>query len=907
MSSSSKYVINTWRAIILFTLVLSVTALSLSVWDIVRIQKTEDTHTHVRLASTKSTLSKSFERTNSMEWQQNRDITIPLRLDGVLVEIGDTVLLKDETDSTLNGFYQYRKVGILSQIGSLTTSSVLIREGERYQNVIFTTLYDESKRAFAFREQGRLNDATTTSLTGPTGVQGASLTGPTGAQGNDSMVTGPTGAQGAQGASLTGPTGAQGNDSMVTGPTGAQGAQGASLTGPTGAQGNDSMVTGPTGAQGAQGASLTGPTGAQGPQGNDSMVTGPTGAQGAQGSSITGPTGAQGPQGNDSMVTGPTGAQGIQGASLTGPTGAQGPQGNDSMVTGPTGAQGASLTGPTGAQGAQGPQGNDSMVTGPTGAQGIQGASLTGPTGAQGPQGNDSMVTGPTGAQGAQGASLTGPTGAQGVQGASLTGPTGAQGASLTGPTGAQGPQPANITVVMTAAENLTIGQPVGSVPVNATVARALRSAFSNAYGITVRETTPGNNLLCAIGGDKYVVVNSVSLNVYATVVSIDQSTNTLTQGTSTIVASGNSTTPFNTAGTTLAVCKVDTDKFAVFYPHGTNNCGHVVCTVSGTTITPGTPANFAVNLLTNGFWGATNVSTNNGVFFVKLGSTSNCRIVPFSVSGTVLTPLTTQAPGANSVTNNASYIATIGVNKVVLVTRVSTTSLFAQVATVSGATIVSLGTEVQISTTTSNTATLMDGFQVVSPTTDVFVVVQSGSTDTTRLLTACTVSGTTITAGTTISVVAAGNLGGLWAANSTQLYLVGSNSSNVALTSITRSGTTLTAGPTGNWVANFAPRMVVLTDNGCPSINTASTTALSTWWVGLSSNYIGIVQNTVSRNGSATVLIQGIDANQSGLAAGSVYSVANGTLTAVNPLATVSTLSDIHIVRALSTTQIKV
>ena len=97
------------------------------------------------------------------------------------------------------------------------------------------------------------NDLPYGGLTGPTGAD-STVEGPIG-------PTGPTGATGPQGAAstITGPTGANG----ATGPTGAQG-----LTGLTGAQG----PTGPTGATGIQGP--TGPTGSAGP-------TGPQGATGS--------------------------------------------------------------------------------------------------------------------------------------------------------------------------------------------------------------------------------------------------------------------------------------------------------------------------------------------------------------------------------------------------------------------------------------------------------------------------------------------------------------------------------------------------------------------------------------------------------------------------------------------------
>lgn len=148
-----------------------------------------------------------------------------------------------------------------------------------------------------------------------------------------------------------------------------------------------------------------------------------------------GGVGPQGPQG-------PQGAQGSSGtAGSSGSSGAQGPQGaagpqGPQGATGSNGAQGAAgATGAQGVAGAQGPQGA-------VGSQGPQGDSITGPQGASivGAQG----AIGPQGSQGPQGAAGVGTQGPQGPQGATGTGtqgPQGAVGVGTQGPQGAQGPQ----------------------------------------------------------------------------------------------------------------------------------------------------------------------------------------------------------------------------------------------------------------------------------------------------------------------------------------------------------------------------------------------------------------------------------------------------------------------------------
>ncbi len=474
------------------SLSIGVTALALTVFWKFQSKTSPDALNNVRVASTESILKDSIRNSENgfrLSRVEEKGLEIDFKVDGVSLDVGDQILLKDESDPTLNGVYIYDEYHTLIPIanGSIhrTTAegsvnwTVLVREGNTYTGKVFSAHSIDSK--VSFREQGSILDSvgdlsltsalnaneysilagantlkkltagTNVSIddtsdalvfnvvgnigvgnaTGPTGPQ-STVMGPTGPQGTGptgptSDVTGPTGPQmtGPTGPQVTGPTGPQSN---VTGPTGPQ------MTGPTGPQSN---VTGPTGPQ------MTGPTGPQvtGPTGAQSNVTGPTGPQvtgptGAQ-SNVTGPTGPQvtGPTGAQSNVTGPTGPQ------VTGPTGAQsnvtGPTGP--QVTGPTGAQ-SNVTGPTGPQ-VTGPTGPQSNVTGPTGPQvtgptGPQ-SNVTGPTGPQvtGPTGAQSNVTGPTGPQ------VTGPTGPQsnvtGPTGPQITGPTGAQ-SNVTGPTGPQ-------------------------------------------------------------------------------------------------------------------------------------------------------------------------------------------------------------------------------------------------------------------------------------------------------------------------------------------------------------------------------------------------------------------------------------------------------------------------------------
>ncbi len=355
-----------WILLVLCLLV-GATALSLVVYTRLNQTSHDDTLNSVQAASTKSILT-GLQRNewNGFRTVDEKGIEIPVIVDGVRVQVGDQILLKDEEDPSMNGVYRYDADHTLVPIsnpstqrtlGTFVNLTILVREGDTYKGKVFSTENNESR--ISFREQGSILDTGVTAaleltsaldqneysiLAGPSTVKklaaGANITIESTddaliIQSSGSGGIGPTGPLGPPGTGPTGPawTGPTGSSSTITGPTGPSG------TGPTGPSSN---VTGPTGAQ----SNVTGPTGPQ--------ITGPTGAP----SNVTGPTGPQmtGPTGPQSNVTGPTGPQ------ITGPTGPQ------SNVTGPTGAQ-SNVTGPTGPQ-VTGPTGPQSNVTGPTGPAG---------------------------------------------------------------------------------------------------------------------------------------------------------------------------------------------------------------------------------------------------------------------------------------------------------------------------------------------------------------------------------------------------------------------------------------------------------------------------------------------------------------------------------------------------------
>ncbi len=97
-----------------------------------------------------------------------KGIEIPFVVDGVRIEVGDEVLLKDEVDPLLNGVYQYDEFRTLVRTdkaaanrssGTFSNFSVFVREGSTYKNSVFVTqLGSTTTNDLRFKLQGRLAD-----------------------------------------------------------------------------------------------------------------------------------------------------------------------------------------------------------------------------------------------------------------------------------------------------------------------------------------------------------------------------------------------------------------------------------------------------------------------------------------------------------------------------------------------------------------------------------------------------------------------------------------------------------------------------------------------------------------------------------------------------------------------------
>lgn len=449
-----------------------------------------------------------------------------------------------------------------------------------------------------------------------------------------------------------------------------------------------------------------------------------------------------------------------------------------------------------------------------------------------------------------------------------------------------------------TAKTNLTVGQPVGVTSlVNSYVSASMLSTNSATHSIpNTSSVVLRQKNTCAIGGDKFVSITDStdsSGTLYAQVGSINTSTNVLTLGTAAVVAT--TITPYViTSLQNACICKLDTDKFIVFYllDASTTVIKYRVGTVSGTTITFGTEATAttaASTLTTSSAFISETIGTDKGVFVYKAGTSANSRMLAFTVSGTVATFGTPVALGAvNQIFTSVEAIRKIDTDKFVLVTA-NDPNIYSQVGTISGTTI-TLGSEVTTSVTSVNSNVAIT---IISPATDVYIVstgITAGGNS--NNIVAFTVSGTVPTPGTGL-VVSTGISSTIVFKDTTTSYLFDGSNNDVKI--ITRSGTTLTLSSTSIkefTSANFDT--CLLLDNNYPIAIKESATTVTVWIYGMSNNFIGFAQSTVSAGQQVAVAISGADTNQTGLTAGAAYSPSGGLLTVADNSFTSNTVKAI-------------
>lgn len=416
------------------------------------------------------------------------------------------------------------------------------------------------------------------------------------------------------------------------------------------------------------------------------------------------------------------------------------------------------------------------------------------------------------------------------------------------------------ISIVATANEDLTAGQTVGIGNISGGIARAIRYSDSEELGYTLHNNNLYTNNQTEIGGEKFVVLGYQSSNdsLYASVGTIDRDTLSLSLGTA-VAATADIDNPLH------CVCKLDTDKFIVFYKEdaSTSITKYRVGTVSGSTITFGSAATFYDNADTITGIRCVQIGTDKGVVFIVANTTTATRVLAFTVSGTTATIGTDVTPDANVRVESA--IQKVDTDKFIIASAAG----YSQVGTISGTTI-TLGSAVQY--TASSVAS--DGkIEIASPATNVAVI--RFTITSTETLIACTISGTVPTFGTQVS--GSTTTHGLIATDANTLLTV----SNGRIYKYTLTGTVLTFKNSVMYQSGTL-EVIINMANGYFIAMNGTTTGVNILIEGMSNGFIGIVQDTASRGSVVNVLTSGVDSNQVDLVPGTYYEPISGGLSSI-------------------------
>jgi hypothetical protein len=448
--------------------------------------------------------------------------------------------------------------------------------------------------------------------------------------------------------------------------------------------------------------------------------------------------------------------------------------------------------------------------------------------------------------------------------------------------------------------EDLTVGQPVGiSNYVSEKVARAFRKESTATLSFTADEDLNNGNFFCPIGGDKFVFVVSATTgsNLNVTVGSIDPNTKTVTLGTSSAVTADHSTTL-----SVFCISKLDTDKFIVFYRESASSTiiKYRVGTVSGTTITYGTAATFATAASAFVQLSASYISTDKGVMIYKCTTQADGRAIAFTTSGTTATAGTPVTMSTSIDEDTPSLVRVIATDKFAIMAIDGANAGYVQIGTLSGTTI-TLGTAVQFSTAAIPQAASMD---ILSPTTDVIVLAWRNSSTNGLDMIAATVSGTTPTFGSILATVVTATIGniGIYAESSTSILISASGISGGGVEKVTRSGTTLTDNGLIIQGVNSNPNKMFGLDNGYWAILSVSATAFTIMIQGMSNQYFGFAESTVSRGGSVGVVTTGKIGGLSGLSPGALYQITSTGLVFSSPTATMNSADDVFVTASSDT-----
>lgn len=387
------------------------------------------------------------------------------------------------------------------------------------------------------------------------------------------------------------------------------------------------------------------------------------------------------------------------------------------------------------------------------------------------------------------------------------------------------------------------------------------------------------------INSDKFVIFGNnatTSTDREVAVVTIDKTSNPMTLNIGTKITKSGSY-----SARTLWGCKLDNDKFVIAYnkTNVDNNLYFTVCTVSGTTITQGTEQSVATTGSTSPYYIHCDQLDTDKFAFCYVDSTGQ-HVGVATVSGTVCTF------GSTVNRSNSIYTTSPGVVKI------STSSflfcprfIYNSSASTSEVTLCTVsGTTVTMGTSTSWSAT-NNTVRDVIPFSSGTKAIISGSSKINIL----SFSGTTITAGTE------DNGGDCWLQEVTAgSEYIGYVEGNISAYRFTVSGTTVTRELHWNVSAQqtqatfsyfndmrfYYKPMVNPADGFLYSMYSFPSTTTNWYWgsTGMANRFIGVATSSVSAGVNATVLVRGVDTNQTGLMPGANYEVDMGHLVITTP-----------------------
>jgi hypothetical protein len=461
----------------------------------------------------------------------------------------------------------------------------------------------------------------------------------------------------------------------------------------------------------------------------------------------------------------------------------------------------------------------------------------------------------------------------------------------------------------------VTCGTPV--VVSNSTNAPASTGGIidlsSSAYAITYLDSTNSSKLTtaaCSVSGTTVTcgtpVVVTSSTNAPSFVTDLSSSTYVMTYKDSTN-GSKLTTAACSVSGTTVtcgtpvvvssdttapsATVYLSSSLYATTYLDSTNSSKltTAACSVSGTTVTCGTPV--VVSNSTNGLSNTGGVlDLSSSVYAMTYRDSTNANkltTTACSVSGTTVT-CGTPVVVSNSTNNPLAIDLSSSAYAITYTDSTNSSKLTTAACTVSGTTV-TCGTPVVVSNTTN-------GPTVTDLSSSAYALTYKDSNNGAKITTAaCTVSGTTVTCGTPVVVSYSTNGATAVTDLSSSAYVVTyqdtNNSSRPTTAACSVSGTTVTCG-TAVLVSNNTNSPTITDLSSSAYVITYTDTTNGTAITTVAANFVSVTAGTpvgvAAASGSAgqsvNVVGEGVASGFSGLTVGTVYYAnTDGTITSTS------------------------